>query len=251
MLSGRQWLSGRFGKLALGGALLVGLGCAGGGQKAAGIKQLDDLLGRVERVHLETELCHQRAGAALKALQVVLAGQVESDLATSFAELQSATRASDDQSYRLRAATGPLKASGEAHFARWNEDLSAFSSPALRQRSQERMDGARANFDGVLSALAPAQAALEVYNKTLKDLTLFLANDLSSSSVAAIEPEVHGLVDQAMGVDQKLLATLQACKSYVETHSPVANLQGSASPAPGEPAETPQKSAQKGSGKPR
>jgi Protein of unknown function (DUF2959) len=228
-------LSGRLSKLVVCTALVMGLGCAGSGQKAAGIQQLDELLGRVERVHLESELCHQRAGTAIKALQVVLSGQGQADLATTFAELQTAARASEEQSYRLRAATGPLKAAGEAHFARWTNDLSSFSSPALRQRSQERMDSARANLDAVLMALAPAQASLEVYNKSIKDLTLFLGNDLSSASVAAIEPDVHGLVDQAIGVDQKLLLTLQACKRYVETHSPAAGLQGNVAEAPQQP----------------
>lgn len=220
------WKFGRSAGFALGLAL-ASTACASDKKQAASIKQLDDLLGRVERVHLETELCHQRAGAALEALQVVLKSPGGEDLATNFAELQGTARASEDQSYRLRAATGPLKASAEAHFGRWTDDLAKFGSPALRQKSQERMDAARASFDAILAELAPAQSALEVYNKSLKDVTLFLANDLSSQSLTLIEGDVHGLVDQAMGVDQKLKDTLAACRGYVRTHAPAASLAGS------------------------
>jgi hypothetical protein len=203
---------GRFAGLALGLALCVS-SCASDKKQAASIKQLDDLLGRVERVHLETEFCHQRAGAALEALQVALKSPGGENLATNFAELQSRARASKDQSYRLRAASGPLEASAEAHFGRWTDDLAKFGSQALRQKSHERMDAARASFDAILAELSPAQSALEVYNKSLEDVTLFLANDLSGQSLTLIEGDVHGLVDQAMGVDQEHKETLNACRA--------------------------------------
>jgi hypothetical protein len=75
------------------------------------------------------------------------------------------------------------------------------------------MDAARASFDAILAELSPAQSALEVYNKSLEDVTLFLANDLSGQCLTLIEGDVHGLVDQAMGVDQEHKETLNACRA--------------------------------------
>lgn len=195
------------------------VGCSTSG-KAAGIKQVDDLLGRIERVHLECELARERAKATMDGLRSVVLLDKTEDVVAIFASLELAIRASEDQGYKLRAAIGPMKASAEAVFERWTQDLGEFSSVDMRRRSTERMDETRARYDQIVATAGPAVTSYEVFNAGLRDLALFLGHDLNTGALQSIGPEVEVIADDALALNDKLQACLAACREYVRAAAP-------------------------------
>ena len=205
-------------------ALGLVTGCQSSG-KAVGIRQVDDLLGRIERVHLEAELSRERAHSVMDGLRAVVAIESAEDVVETFATFSEALKDSEEQSYRLRAAIGPMKASADAVFERWSADLAEFSSVEMRRRSQARMDDTRARYEAIVAAVGPAVTSYEVLNSGLRDLSLFLGHDLNTTAIQTVGREVQILVDDAMDLNQKLQGVLVSCRDYVRAAAPAGTVE--------------------------
>lgn len=194
-------------------------GCSSSG-KAAGIRQVDDLISRIERVHLESELSRERIKSVMDSLRGVVTMDQEADVVETFAAFTAAIAASEQQSNKLRSAIGPMKSSADAVFARWTQDLGDFSSAEMRRRSTERMDETRARYDAIVASVGPAVTNFEIFNSGLRDLSLFLGHDLNTQAVQSVGGEVQVLADDAITLNTKLVATLEACREYVRAAAP-------------------------------
>lgn len=211
-------------------------GCSSPG-KAAGIRQVDDLLSRIERVYLESELSRESIKAVMDNLRAVVTLDPETDVAATFAAFTSAIEGSEQQSQKLRASIAPMKASAEAVFERWSQDLGDFSSVEMRRRSTERMDATRARYDAIVSSTAPTITSFEIFNAGLNDLSLFLGHDLNTQAIQSVGLEVQALADDAIDLNEKLIKSLEACREYVRAAAPTGTLTVAQPEAEGEPTQ--------------
>ena len=199
-------------------ALLLGLAlasCQQTGKQSVGLQQADSLVGCIEAVHVETDLAQSRMREALDALRVVTTPGLEGDVLSAYTEFVEAIERSEQQAVALRAAVEPMKATAGPFFGQWKEDLDAFTSSAMRQRSQTRLLATRARYDAVVAAVEPSVAGYDTLNLTLRDHALFLGRDLNASSLAEIEADVRVLQREADALDESLDATLVATREYV------------------------------------
>ena len=113
--------------IALTAALFIGLSGCASNKKAVGIRKVDDLVGKVERAHLECELVQERVHSALDALAVVVGPVPAEDPAVAFQQLIQAIELSESQTERLSDTVGPMESAAESVFARWELDLEALS----------------------------------------------------------------------------------------------------------------------------
>jgi hypothetical protein len=213
-------------------ALCLGAtGCATGKQ-AVGIRKVDDLVGKVERAHLECELVQERVHAALDALAVVVGPVPAEDPAVAFQQLVVAIDAADEQAERLSATIPPMETASASVFARWETDLETFASPQMRQRSQARLDATRGLYAEVPRTVEPVASAAQVFNTGLRDLSIFLGHDLNAASVSEVEAEILALRRQVVTLDQRVDDCLTAARNYLRSAAPVGQIEVQGSRVP-------------------
>jgi hypothetical protein len=211
--------------------LLVTSSCSGlgvGVKHDSGLVEVDELLGHVERVQVESAVSKERGYAALEKLRVLLAPEFRGDPAVAHVELVAAIEASEDQAESLQDAVKPLRKTGEKVFAQWTANLESFGNLAMRQRSQERLEETRRRHDAILAAAVSAQLAFDAYNGDLRDHALFLEHDFNATSVAMIAPELEGLRARGKELGRRLDACAAACDAYVEFSAPSGQLEPAA-----------------------
>ena len=193
--------------------------CAGTSRQVDNLRDVDVLVSQVELVHFEAELAKSRAGIALEKLHDIVAGRFEIDAVATYAEFVSAVETSEDQADELRSTVEPMHELAEDVFTTWAENLQAFTTAGLRQRSQVRLDATRSRYDAVLAAVGQAQEAYDAFNLGLRDHAIYLENDFNAASVAGIEGEVVKLTDWAGELDRRLSASMDAAEDYVRAAS--------------------------------
>ncbi len=199
--------------------ILLGLATAGcgifGGGNRKGPDHIDDLLTRIEKVHIQCELSDASAHDAMVALENLTSREFVGDPVVAYDELVKAVDLCERRSKDLKSAVAPMKEAAEPFFDRWANDLSGFSNMSLRLRSQARLEETLERYESLVGVLDPTLEGLKEYTEELRDHVLFLGNDFNASSVAAIEPGVRELGVTSNEVRAQLDACLSAAEDYV------------------------------------
>ena len=122
-------------------AALVGCGSP---LKTEGPKKVDDLVGSIEQVYVEAELCRDKSSVAMDKLQRIAAAEFkEGDAALAYAEFVQALDESMKQAEVMKAAIEPMKNAADPIFSGWEADMKEYSSESMRERSRARMERTR------------------------------------------------------------------------------------------------------------
>ncbi|MEO0652501.1 MAG: hypothetical protein AAFZ65_17645, partial [Planctomycetota bacterium] len=77
----------------------------------------------------------------------------------------------------------------------------------------------------LITTINPSVAALEGFNGALRDHALFLSNDLNTSSVEILEPELEQLRTNLTLLEDILGTTIVAARAYVEASAPLGQVE--------------------------
>lgn len=181
-----------------------------------GLTQVDDLLGNVERVQVESVIAKEKAHAALDALRSIVAPNFQGDAVAAYAHLMGTIDQSNAQAKKLGGSIEPMKLVATSVFQEWTQNLESFGNTKMRQHSQVRLEETRTRYEAVLTSLVSARIAYDAFNADLHDHALFLEHDFNSAAVAMIAAEVTALGEQARELDSRLDLCVAAAKTYVE-----------------------------------
>ena len=187
------------------------------GRNEEGLEQVDDLLSRIELVHVEAELARESMHGAMGALQTLASPKFKGDPMVAYADFVEAVERSEDQAEALTDSLKPMKKAADSFFEQWADDLTTFSSLQMRQRAQQRLEATRKRYDAIVMSLEPTATAYEAFNVQLQDHVLFLGNDFNMAAVSALGPEVSALTDQSERLDKRFAISLRAAQQYVRT----------------------------------
>jgi hypothetical protein len=181
------------------------------------LDQVDVLLGRIERVQVECELSKESVRDATAALDALARPQFQGDPKVAFTVVLEAFERTDERQKALGVSTAAMKKTAEKFFLHWSEDLQGFTNSSIRQRSQDRLEEARARYRTIEAAVDPTLASFGVYNVSLRDLNLFLEHDFNPASVRAVAPEIDALAGMAADLDVRFERSIMAAQDYVSS----------------------------------
>lgn len=94
----------------------------------------------------------------------------------------------------------------QALFQEWEEEISLYSSDALRRASKKKLDTTQLKYTELISAMLRAEARLEPALVPLRDQVLFMKHNLNASAIAGLSSE---LISVETNVD-RLVAELES-----------------------------------------
>ena len=201
--------------------------------KSDSLRQVDDLLVRIERVHVEAVLSKETTLKGMQSL-VMLVNPSDAGAEAAYLSFREAIDASVAQADELRDNVAPMRKGADAFFDKWEDSLEEFTSERMRERSGRRLAETRTRYDRILAAVEPAQEALDGFNDNLNDLALFLEHDFNAAAVAEVQGDVQTLAQEATQLGYLLDAVREMAQEYVASAALVGQLGG----APAVPAET-------------
>jgi hypothetical protein len=186
-------------------------------KKQQGLVRVDDLLARVEQLHVEVELSKESVRGAMEALRTLVGPEFGGDAVEAYKGFVSAIEASEKQAEKLAEAFDPMEKTADEVFTAWAKSLESFSNAEMRDHSQVRLEETRERYEAIVSSAEPAMWAYEALNRSLRDHALFLGHDFNAAAISALEGEVDGLLKHAAQLDKRFEAVLKAAKRYVRS----------------------------------
>jgi hypothetical protein len=185
----------------------------------SGPGQIDELLDRIERVHVDCELAGKSVTETLGVLQAMTARDFKGNPAEAYTRFLTALELSERRAEELGDSIGPMRDAADPFFARWSASLGDYTNPELRRHSQARLLETRQRYQEIVTSVEPAHATLGAYNRALRDHALFLGHDYNPGSVTSIQGELRSLAKLAVDVSGQLEASRKAARGYVEASS--------------------------------
>lgn len=182
-----------------------------------GPDQVNELVGAIEQVYVDSELGKEKVHAAVASLQAIVSADFQGDALTAYAQLEGVVEESEKQAETLRDSVENMKDTADPLFEQWAEDLKTIANVKMRQRSRNRMMATRERYDAIVAAVEPTLAAYDAVNLNLRDHLVFLGNDFNPASVAMIQEDVHALSMEVSDLDAAIDECLITARAYVDS----------------------------------
>ncbi|MFO1053123.1 MAG: DUF2959 family protein [Planctomycetota bacterium] len=195
-------------------------GCAVFGDDRPGVAKVEDLVARVERLHVEVELSREAMTTAVQALRGVALPSLSGDKVEAFRNLNAVAATSRERASTLREALVATRVAADPVFEQWRAQLDGIASASVRARSEERLRSTRERYEAITQAVAPAVEDFDALNRTVNDLALFLDHDFNPTAVAAIHDDLVALDRDASTLDGRFERSLGAAQAYLAVVSP-------------------------------
>lgn len=181
----------------------------------ASFVQVNDLLSRIELIHVDCELSGQSVDASIEALMTLVGPKFRGDPELGYNDFAMAIEMSEEFATTLRKNYGPMQDSAMMMFDQWNTDLEVFSSQTMREHSETRLEASRERYNAIVSSVDPALEAFDMFNQVMRDHALYLGNDFNADSVAIIEKELRDVQVAARSLTASLEKATVACQEFV------------------------------------
>ena len=157
-----------------------------------GIHKRDIIVDRVEEASEAQQDAQQQftsALDALKALNQFDGGELES----VYNEINDQYEASSDAAEKVSERIAAIEDVADALFDEWQDELSLYSSAALRRDSERKLQATRNSYRRMLTAMHRAEQKMTPVLNTLRDNTLYLKHNLNAAAIGSLQGEFSSL----------------------------------------------------------
>jgi Skp family chaperone for outer membrane proteins len=171
--------------------LLLGLAVAGcssayyGAMEKIGIAKREILADRVEKTREAQKQAKEQFADALQRFLAVTKTD-GGDLQKKYEDLNKEFQRSETRAKDVRDRIAAVEDVGEALFREWKQELSQYSSAALRSDSQRQLDTTRRRYDSLLTLMKRAADRMDPVLATFRDQVLYLKHNLNARAIASL-----------------------------------------------------------------
>jgi hypothetical protein len=136
---------------------------------------------------------------------------------SAYKKLASDLKGTDKKIEGTKKQLVALNKEADKFFEAWEKDLASITSESLREKSANRMEGAKKRYASIGETLTMASREFAPVVQNLNDQILYLGRDLSPEAVADLQDEAEALNQQAEEVTARVRELVAAAgKTQVE-----------------------------------
>ena len=178
----------------------------------------EQLAKSIEEARGETARTSEQLKATLAALNA-LTKQTKGDLNPAYknycSEVAQTQAARDWTVSRIQS----MNTKGGTYFQDWQNKVTEITNPALRNKSQTRLDAVKANYDKVLASLTQASEKFKPFLSDLSDIQKALATDVTSDGVKSIKSTVKSANWNYQYVEKSISTALKEMEKMAKSLS--------------------------------
>lgn len=178
----------------------------------------EQLAKSIEEARGETARTSEQLKATLASLNA-LTKQAKGDLNPAYktycGEVAQTQAARDWTVSRIQS----MNKNGGTYFQDWQNKVTEITNPALRKKSQKRLDAVKANYDKVLAALTQASEKFKPFLSDLSDIQKALATDVTADGVKSIKSTVKSANWNYQYVEKSIVTALKEMEKMAKSLS--------------------------------
>ena len=188
------------------------------GLEKIGIPKRDVLVYRVEKARDTQEETREQFKSALEQFSAATNFK-GGDLEGIYKKLNGEYEASVNKAKEVRSRIEDIENVSAALFREWEQEITQYSNPALKQSSQERLTETRSYYKQLIAAMKNAESRIQPVLTVFNDQVMYLKHNLNARAIASLKNE--------LGTLQSNVSTLVAAmeKSINEANTFISNME--------------------------
>jgi len=179
-----------------------------------GVEKRDLLVTRVNRAKESQEDAQKEFRDALEKFQAVT-GIHGGELEDRYHELRDAYDRSKDQAHEVSLRIDSVEQVADDLLDEWRGELGRYEDPALRRRSQERLEETRVAVRRLLRAMHRAEQSLDPVLRRLQDRVLYLKHNLNAAALAGLDNKLPDLQADVAHLVQEMQASIAEADRFI------------------------------------
>lgn len=186
------------------------------GLEKIGIPKREVMVYRVEKARDTQEQTKQQFKSALEQFTAVthFSG---GDLEATYNKLNSEYQASVEKAGEVHKRVDDIEDVSEALFEEWENELSQYSSAALRQNSQQKLKATKAHYHQLINAMRRAETKIEPVLDVFRDQVLFLKHNLNAQAIASLKGQLGSVQADVSALISAMEHSINEANAFIKT----------------------------------
>ena len=112
------------------------------------------------------------------------------DLEATYKRLNDAYEASVAKAEEVRSRITDIESVSEALFTEWKQEITQYSSAALKQSSQKKLNTTQTHYRQLITSMKQAESKIEPILTVFNDQVMFLKHNLNARAIASLKGEL-------------------------------------------------------------
>ena len=186
------------------------------GLEKIGIPKRDVMVSRVEKARDTQEETKEQFKSALE--QFTAATNFSGgDLEATYNRLNDAYEASVGKAEEVRSRIADIESVSEALFTEWKEEITQYSSAALKQSSQKKLSTTQAHYRQLIASMKQAEAKIEPILTVFHDQVMFLKHNLNARAIASLKGELGTIKSDVSALVASMEHSINEANAFIST----------------------------------
>ena len=181
-----------------------------------GIPKRDVMVSRVEKARDTQEETKEQFKSALE--QFTAATNFDGgDLEATYQKLNDAYEASVAKAEEVRSRIADIESVSEALFTEWKQEITQYSSAALKQNSQKKLSTTQTHYRQLIKSMKQAEAKIEPILTVFNDQVMFLKHNLNARAIASLKGELSTIKSDVSALVVSMEQSINEANAFIST----------------------------------
>lgn len=186
------------------------------GLEKVGIPKRDVMVYRVEKARDTQEETKEQFKSALE--QFTAATNFSGgDLEATYKKLNEAYEGSVSKADEVKNRIADIESVSEALFNEWKLEISQYSSAALKQSSQKKLDTTQAHYRQLIASMKQAEAKIQPILTVFHDQVMFLKHNLNARAIASLKGELGTIKSDVSVLIASMEKSINEANAFINT----------------------------------
>ena len=181
-----------------------------------GIPKRDVMVSRVEKARDTQEETKEQFKSALE--QFTAATNFDGgDLEATYQRLNDAYEASVAKAEEVRSRIADIESVSEALFTEWKQEITQYSSAAMKQSSQKKLNTTQTHYRQLITSMKQAESKIEPILTVFNDQVMFLKHNLNARAIASLKGELSTIKSDVSALVVSMEQSINEANAFIST----------------------------------
>ena len=181
-----------------------------------GIPKRDVMVSRVEKARDTQEETKEQFKSALE--QFTAATNFDGgDLEATYQRLNDAYEASVAKAEEVRSRIADIESVSEALFTEWKQEITQYSSTAMKQSSQKKLNTTQTHYRQLITSMKQAESKIEPILTVFNDQVMFLKHNLNARAIASLKGELSTIKSDVSALVVSMEQSINEANAFIST----------------------------------
>ncbi len=186
------------------------------GLEKVGIPKRDVMVYRVEKARDTQEETKEQFKSALEQFTAATNFQ-GGDLEATYKRLNEAYEASVAKAEEVRSRIADIESVSEALFTEWKQEITQYSSAALKQSSQKKLNTTQTHYRQLITSMKQAESKIEPILTVFNDQVMFLKHNLNARAIASLKGELSTIKSDVSALVVSMEQSINEANTFIST----------------------------------